>query len=102
MFRLTVFIIALLLLAGEIEPSKNWFIALAVVSGLSLFMSRPLGWFGWFGRFPPWARLPLAEGGCEGRARSPYAVTRYRPGIIRRANRRARQSRPLDQEPHPE
>lgn len=46
MFRLTVFIIALLLLAGEIEPSKSWFIALAVVSGLSLFCSRPFGWLG--------------------------------------------------------
>ena len=49
MFRLTVFVIALLLLAGEIEPSRSWFIALSVVSGLSLFMSRPFGWFGWFG-----------------------------------------------------
>ena len=41
MFRLTIFIVALLLLAGAIEPAKGWFIALAVVSGLSLFCSRP-------------------------------------------------------------
>ena len=34
MFRLTVFVIALLLLAGEIEPTRSWFIALSVVSGL--------------------------------------------------------------------
>jgi hypothetical protein len=45
MFRLTIFIIALLLLAGAVEPTKAWFIALSVVSGLSLFLSRPFGWF---------------------------------------------------------
>jgi hypothetical protein len=41
MFRLTIFIIALLLLAGAVEPSRGWFIALAVVSGLSLVFRRP-------------------------------------------------------------
>ena len=51
MFRLTIFIIALLLLAGTIEPSKAWFIALSVIAGLSLVFSRP---FGWFGRRAPW------------------------------------------------
>jgi len=40
MFRLSVFIIALLLLAGAVEPSKGWFIALAVLSGLSLVRGR--------------------------------------------------------------
>ncbi len=51
MFRLTVFIIALLLLAGAVEPSQGWLIALAVVSGLSLFWWRP---FGWLFRGPRW------------------------------------------------
>ena len=40
MFRLTTFIIALLLLAGAVEPSKGWLIALAVLSGLSLLRGR--------------------------------------------------------------
>ena len=40
MFRLSVFIIALLLLAGAVEPSKGWLIALAVLSGLSLLRGR--------------------------------------------------------------
>ncbi len=46
MLRLTVFIIALLLLAGAVEPSQAWFIALSVLAGLSLVFSRPLRWFG--------------------------------------------------------
>jgi hypothetical protein len=40
MFRLTTFIIALLLLAGTVEPSRSWLIALAVLSGLSLLRGR--------------------------------------------------------------
>ena len=40
MLRLTMFIIVLLLLGGAIEPSKGWFIALAVLSGLSLLRRR--------------------------------------------------------------
>ena len=49
MFRLTVFIIAVLLLAGTVEPSRGWFIALTVVSGLSLVFHRGWWWpFGWW------------------------------------------------------
>jgi hypothetical protein len=41
MIRLTVFIIALLLLAGGIEPSTAWFVTLAVLTGIDLvFCSR--------------------------------------------------------------
>jgi hypothetical protein len=46
MIRLTIFIIVLLLLAGGIEPSQPWFIALAVLSGLELVRARPLRWCG--------------------------------------------------------
>jgi hypothetical protein len=42
MFRVTIFIIALLLLAGAVEPSKSWLIALAVLAGLELVRWRPL------------------------------------------------------------
>lgn len=46
MCRLTIFIIALLLAVGAIEPSAPWFVALAVLSGLAL-LHRPRlrGWF---------------------------------------------------------
>jgi hypothetical protein len=54
MLRLTVFIIALLLLAGSIEPSRAWFIALAVVSGVSLVCSGPFAMFRWVGRRSRW------------------------------------------------
>jgi hypothetical protein len=51
MFRLTIFIISLLLLAGAIEPSQAWFITLSVLSGLSLVF----GWWFWKVRwFVPW------------------------------------------------
>jgi hypothetical protein len=48
--RLSIFIIALLLLGGAVDPSKGWFIALAVLAGLSLVSRGPfsfLRWFGW-------------------------------------------------------
>ena len=44
MLRLTIFIIALLLVAGAIEPTHGWLVAIAVLSGLSLFRIRPWRW----------------------------------------------------------
>jgi hypothetical protein len=46
--RFAGFLIAVLLLAGTIDPTKGWLIALTVVTGLSIFMPRlfaidPLG-----------------------------------------------------------
>ena len=35
--RVTVFIISLLLVTSAVDPDKGWFIALAVLSGLSMF-----------------------------------------------------------------
>ncbi len=37
MFRLTIFIIALILAAGAVEPSGPWLVTLAVLSGVELF-----------------------------------------------------------------
>jgi len=45
MFRLAVFIIALLLLAGTIEPTTDWLIALSVLSGLALVIPGPFWMF---------------------------------------------------------
>jgi len=39
--RLFTFIVALLLLAGSIDPTRGWLIALTVVSGLAAFGWRP-------------------------------------------------------------
>ena len=44
MFRLTIFIIALLLALGAIEPTGAWLVTLAVLSGLELFDWRPWRW----------------------------------------------------------
>lgn len=53
--RLTIFIIALLLAVSAIEPSGPWLVALAVLSGVSLFfggrrrgfgLRRVRGWLG--------------------------------------------------------
>jgi hypothetical protein len=44
MLRLTIFIIALLLAAGAIEPTTIWLVTLAVLSGLELFRWRPFRW----------------------------------------------------------
>ena len=41
MCRLAIFIIAVMLLAGAVEPTKGWLIALVVLSGLHLFNIRP-------------------------------------------------------------
>jgi hypothetical protein len=45
--RLTIFIIALLLAVSAIEPTGPWLVALAVLSGLSLFFGRRGRRFGW-------------------------------------------------------
>jgi hypothetical protein len=39
--RLLAFIIALLLLAGTVDPTRGWLIALAVVTGVAVFRPRP-------------------------------------------------------------
>jgi len=39
--RLLAFIIALLLLAGTVDPTRGWLIALVVVSGVAVFRPRP-------------------------------------------------------------
>jgi MYXO-CTERM domain-containing protein len=41
MIRLTVFIIALLLVSGAAEPGAAWLVTLAVLSGLELVRRRP-------------------------------------------------------------
>ncbi|HYM16140.1 MAG TPA: hypothetical protein VEZ14_11320 [Dehalococcoidia bacterium] len=38
--RLAAFVLAVLLLAGTIDPTRGWLIALSVVTGLSIFMPR--------------------------------------------------------------
>ncbi len=39
--RLLAFIIALLLLAGTIDPTRGWLIALVVITGVAVFRPRP-------------------------------------------------------------
>ena len=53
MMRLTIFIIALVLAVGAVEPSGPWLVTLAVLSGLEL-----LGWRPWprWPRFRRWRR----------------------------------------------
>jgi hypothetical protein len=65
MLRLTIFIIAILLLAGAVDASRGWFIALTVLSGLQLFRIRPWRMFGgrtrhynWSWRSSRWAEEP--------------------------------------------
>ena len=41
--RLAAFVLAVLLLAGTIDPTRDWLIALSIVSGLALFMPRMFG-----------------------------------------------------------
>ena len=46
MCRLTIFIIALVLAIGAVEPSGPWLVTLAVLSGIELFRRpRFRGWF---------------------------------------------------------
>ena len=57
--RLAAFIFAVLLLAGVIEPTKDWLIGLSIVTGVAAFMPRMLAldagrwpyWYGWRGRW---------------------------------------------------
>jgi hypothetical protein len=42
--RLLAFILSLLLLAGTVDPTRGWLIALTVVTGLALFRPRFWGW----------------------------------------------------------
>ena len=44
MFRLTIFIIALLLAIGAIEPTGAWLVTLTVLAGIELFRWRPFRW----------------------------------------------------------
>ncbi len=44
MFRLAIFIIALLLALGAVEPTGAWLVTLAVLSGLELLRWRPWRW----------------------------------------------------------
>ncbi len=46
MFRITIFIIALLLVTGTVDPTRNWLVTLTVLSGLHLFRFRPWRMFG--------------------------------------------------------
>jgi len=50
--RLTIFVIALLLAVGAIEPTGAWLVTLAVLSGIELVHRRP---FRWRGGARPWA-----------------------------------------------
>jgi hypothetical protein len=42
--RLLAFVLALLLLAGEVDPTRGWLITLVVLTGISAFRIRP--WHG--------------------------------------------------------
>ena len=39
--RLLAFVLALLLLAGEVDPTRGWLIALVVLTGIAAFRIRP-------------------------------------------------------------
>lgn len=45
--RILAFVLALLLLAGNVEPTKGWLIVLVVLTGLAAFRMRP-----WYGPMP--------------------------------------------------
>ena len=48
--RLASFVLAILLLAGAIDPTRDWLIALAAVTGVAAFMPRVFaldGFMGW-------------------------------------------------------
>jgi hypothetical protein len=46
--RILAFVLALLLLAGSVEPTKGWLIVLVVLTGLAAFRMRP--WYGFVPR----------------------------------------------------
>ncbi|HEY8173671.1 MAG TPA: hypothetical protein VIH21_11345 [Dehalococcoidia bacterium] len=39
--RILAFVLALLLLAGNVEPTRNWLIVLSVLTGVAAFRARP-------------------------------------------------------------
>lgn len=65
--RLAAFVLAVLLLAGTVDPTRDWLIALAVVTGLAMFMPRLIAvdvfgrdsgrdrWWRWERRSDRWA-----------------------------------------------
>jgi hypothetical protein len=59
MIRLTIFIIALLLAVGAVDPTKALLVTLAVLAGIELFCIR-LPLFG-LRRVRRWARGPRLE-----------------------------------------
>ena len=44
--RLAAFVLSVLLLAGVVDPTRDWLIALSVVTGLAAFMPRLIGFGG--------------------------------------------------------
>jgi hypothetical protein len=54
--RLAAFVLAVLLLAGTIDATRDWLIALSIVSGLALFMPRA---FGRWGSDSSWGSWPF-------------------------------------------
>jgi outer membrane murein-binding lipoprotein Lpp len=44
MLRIAAFVIALLLLAGSIDPTRGWLIALVVLTGMAALRLRPEPW----------------------------------------------------------
>lgn len=46
--RILAFVLALLLLGGNIDPTRGWLIALVVITGISAFRLRP--WYGFVPR----------------------------------------------------
>ena len=55
MIRLTIFVIALLLVIDAIEPSGPWLVTLAVLSGIELVRRRPFGGLRLRARLAPWS-----------------------------------------------
>jgi outer membrane murein-binding lipoprotein Lpp len=48
--RMAAFVLAVLLLAGTVDPTRAWLIALSVVTGLAMVMPRAFG-LGWSGGY---------------------------------------------------
>ena len=60
--RLATFVIAVLLLAGTIDPTRDWLIVLSVISGLALFTPRMFGmWGGFDDMLPGFGFAPFGE-----------------------------------------
>jgi len=52
--RLASFVLAILLLAGTIDPTRDWLIALAAVTGVAAFMPRVFGFASFGGGHDEW------------------------------------------------